>query len=89
MEGKDYADMLSVLGFQELQATITDLGPTNEDTKLKLNLRGRNPDDAVGDIAYEKGFCLLKTIENAVGRQRFDAFVTNYFNTHAFKNNHK
>lgn len=85
MEGKEYADMLSVLGFQELQATLAELGPTNADTKLKLNLKDRNPDDAVGDIAYEKGFCLLKTIENAVGRPRFDAFITKYFRSHAFK----
>ncbi|POY38925.1 aminopeptidase [Solitalea longa] len=85
MEGKDYADMLAVLGFQELQLTLTDLGPTNPDTKLKLNLKDRNPDDATGDVAYEKGFCLLKTIEEAVGRAKFDAFLNQYFKRHAFK----
>ncbi|UKJ07846.1 M1 family metallopeptidase [Solitalea lacus] len=85
MEGKDYTNMLSVLGFQELQATITDLGPASADTKLKLNLKDRNPDDAVGDIAYEKGFCLLKTIENNVGRAQFDAFLKKYFSSYAFK----
>ncbi|MCO4292747.1 M1 family metallopeptidase [Solitalea sp. MAHUQ-68] len=85
MEGKDYADMLAVLGFQELQSTLTDLGPSNPDAKLKLNLKDRNPDDATGDIAYEKGFCLLKTIENVVGRPRFDAFLNQYFKSHAFQ----
>ncbi len=84
IEGKEYADMLAVLGYQDLVATVNEMGATNADTKLKLDLTARNPDDGVSDIAYEKGFCLLRTIEEAVGRERFDTFLKNYFTTHAF-----
>lgn len=85
IEGKEYADMLSVLGYQDLVATIEDMGATNPDTKLKLDLKGRNPDDGVSDIAYEKGFCLLRTMEAAAGRERFDAFLKGHFTNHAFQ----
>jgi len=84
IEGRPYADMLALIGFQDLKNTIQRLGDTDPDTRLKLDLKGRNPDDGVTDVAYEKGFALLRTIEQAVGRERFDAFLKKYFNSHAF-----
>ncbi len=83
--GKDYADMLNVLGYQDLQATIAELGKDSEDTRLKLDLEGRDPDDGLNDIAYEKGNAFLQNIERAVGRERFDEFVNKYFQTFAFQ----
>ncbi len=83
--GQEYADMLEVLGYQDLQSTLQDLGPQSKDTHLKLDLAGRDPDDGMTDIAYEKGNLFLRHIEQAVGRERFDAFVNKYFNTFAFK----
>lgn len=82
--GKPYADMLAVLGYEDLLETIADLGETSDDTKLKLALDGRDPDDGMTDIAYEKGFSLLRTIEQAVGRERWDAFLKAYFDSNAF-----
>ena len=55
------------------------------DTKLKLNLRGRNPDDGVSDIAYIKGCMFLKLIESKVGRQKWDKFLNQYFNAYKWK----
>ena len=83
--GKPYADMLNVLGYQDLQSTIQELGATSEDTRLKLDLEGRDPDEGLTDIAYEKGNLFLRHIEMAVGRERFDEFVNKYFNTFAFQ----
>src|SRR5690606_16733447 len=39
----------------------------------------------VSDIAYEKGFFFLRTVEEAVGREELDAFLKTYFESHAFK----
>ncbi|WP_235925736.1 M1 family metallopeptidase [Pontibacter burrus] len=83
--GKSYADMLNVLGYQDLQNTLKELGETSEDTRLKLDLEGRDPDEGLTDIAYEKGNFFLQNIEQAVGRQKFDAFLNKYFNTFAFQ----
>lgn len=85
MNDKGYADMLWELGYQDLVATIDDLGKDNRDTWLKLDLTGRDPDDGLNDVAYEKGALFLKLIENNVGRARMDTFLKNYFAAHAFK----
>ena len=82
--GKEYADMLTVLSKGELEHTITDLGKDNPDSHLFLNLKDRDPDDGMSDIAYEKGRFFLTTIENAVGRDRWDSFLKKYFAEHAF-----
>ena len=82
--GKDYSEMLSVLGYQDLQETLEELGETSADTKLKLALEGRDADDGMNDIAYEKGCLFLTSIEKKVGRTAFDAFVKSYFKEYAF-----
>lgn len=83
--GEDYVDMLSVLGYQDLQAEVEDLGETSESTHLKLALKGKDPDEGMTNIAYEKGCLFLETIESKVGREKFDTFLNEYFSTHAFK----
>jgi leukotriene-A4 hydrolase len=52
---------------------------------LYLDLEGRNPDDGMTDIAYEKGYHFLRLIEETVGREKFDAFLRDYFDEYAFK----
>ena len=37
------------------------------------------------DIAYEKGGLFLRTLEEAVGREKFDRFLRTYFDTFAFQ----
>lgn len=85
--GKETADMLALIEFQELQDDLTEIAKSShpEDTKLKLKLRGRNPDDGMTDIAYVKGAFFLKTLEQAVGRDKFDPFLKSYFNKYSFK----
>ena len=78
-----YAHMLSNLGLEDLKATISDLEPRH--THLFLDLKGVNPDDAVNDIAYEKGALFLTMLEKEVGREKFDAFLRKYFDEHKFQ----
>ena len=77
--GREYADMLQVLGQTALHHTIAELGPNSPDTHLRLHLAGRDPDDGLNEIAYEKGCALLLTLEHLVGRPRLDAFIMGYF----------
>lgn len=83
--GKDFADMLRRLGQNDLKESLEELGISSDDTKLKLSLEGRDPDDGMTDIAYEKGNNLLMVIEKQVGRKRWDDFLNGYFSRHAFK----
>ena len=82
---KDYVDMLWELGYQDMAATVADLGAKSPDTRLKLDLKGRDPDVGLTDIAYEKGAAFLYLIEKTVGRANMDKFLRNYFDGHAFK----
>lgn len=81
--GSEYADMLAVLGYQDLQEDLADL--PREDTRLKIELEGRNPDDGMTDIAYEKGYFFLRMIEENMGRGEFDTFLRKYFTENAFQ----
>lgn len=85
MMGKSYADMLWELGYQDLVDNVTQLGPKSKDTWLKLDLKGRDPDDGLTNIPYEKGCHFLKLLENEAGRDRFDRFLIKYFDAHAFQ----
>lgn len=82
--GKDEARMQELLGYQVLRAEIKEMGDTNPDTRLKPNFEGRDPDEGMSEIPYEKGYSFLKTIEAAVGRDKFDAFLKSYFDSHSF-----
>ena len=85
--GKEYSDMLLSIEFQELQHENEDIlaGSHPEDTHLKLNLDGRDPDEGMTTIAYIKGALFLKTLEAAVGREKFDPFLKGYFAAHEFQ----
>jgi leukotriene-A4 hydrolase len=84
--GKETAEMLADLGWDDLHETIGELGGVKSpDTRLHLDLAGRNPDDGMTEIAYQKGATFLRTIEAAVGRERWDAYLKDYFDRHAFQ----
>ncbi|GAB4332387.1 MAG: M1 family metallopeptidase [Flammeovirgaceae bacterium] len=82
--GEAIANMLALISYKDLQDELKKLD-FGDDTKLKLNLAGRNPDDGMTRIAYDKGFFFLKLIEEKVGREKFDAFLRKYFEENAFK----
>ncbi len=85
--GKDYSEMLASLAMQGLEEEVSHMITEGNgiDTKLKLNLEGRSPDDGVTSIAYDKGYFFLRQIEETVGRDLFDRFLQKYFADNAFK----
>lgn len=87
IEGKENANILALIEYQDLIAALDDIENSEhpEDTELKLQLDHRNPDDGMTDIAYVKGAFFLRTIEKAVGRKKLDQFLNRYFTEHAFE----
>jgi len=84
--GPKVAAQQVALGVDALNKAIKDNGgPSGPDTRLHLDLSGRDPGDGLTDIAYEKGAALLRTIEAAVGRDRFDAYLKGWFERHMFQ----
>lgn len=85
--GKDFANMLAILSYQDLLEEMDWLKSEGrlEDTRLKVDLEGRDPDDGLTGIPYDKGYFLLRLIEETVGRERWDEFLNTYFDKYAFE----
>lgn len=81
--GEKRAIMEQALDAQGLNYEIAELAPG--DTQLYIDLKGRDPDDAFSGVPYTKGQLFLIYLEKRFGRDRFDAFVLEYFDSHAFQ----
>ena len=81
--GRDYSEMLAILGFQDLQNQVDNSIPSMQ--LLRLNMIGKHPDDAMTDIAYEKGYFFLRMLEENIGRDKMDVFLKKYFNDYKFQ----
>lgn len=85
--GKDRADMLKVLGYQELQSELKDIAASKhpEFSELHPDLKGINPDDYFTDVPYEKGAAFLRMLEAHFGRAKLDAYLKGYFHRYQFR----
>jgi leukotriene-A4 hydrolase len=81
--GARRAEMEAVLGRRSLQRELADLKLS--DQVLHIDLRGRDPDDGLTDIPYEKGALFLRHLEETFGREQFDRFLKGYFDHFAFR----
>ncbi|HEY0580886.1 MAG TPA: M1 family metallopeptidase, partial [Chloroflexota bacterium] len=84
--GSDAAALDWALGRRDLAEAMqrladADLWPV---TRLRTELQGIDPDDAYTVVPYEKGALLLRALEEAVGRDAFDAFLRTYLETFRF-----
>lgn len=69
------------LDWDEMQKNIADAGgPAAPSTRLH-----GEPGATAGQLDYFKGSTFLRTIEHAVGRERFDAYLRGYFDRFAFQ----
>jgi len=77
-----YRDFSAIIGWKALVDSVDRYGHDHEFTKLIVNLKGQDPDDAFSSIPYEKGFTFLYHLEKLVGLEKWDQFIPHYF--HAF-----
>ena len=81
--GWERAAMEVALEVDALKEELEDLDES--DQVLHVDLSGRDPDDGVTSVPYVKGSMFLRTLEHAVGRDRFDGFLRGYFKQFAFQ----
>jgi leukotriene-A4 hydrolase len=85
--GREQAEMENVIGQSGLRTELAELA--TEDQLLALApLIGKNPDDALTGVPYTKGQWFLMFLEKRFGRDNFDAFLRQWFTTHAFTSTH-
>ncbi len=77
--GKERADVEADLAWDELETNFRAAGGrTAPGTRLHGDPEG-------GQVDYTKGAIFLRTIEETVGRDRWDAYLRSYFDRHAFQ----
>ncbi len=80
--GKKRAEQEAALSFQEIEDTLEDKGYDAPGTALHQKGQGF---ELGSGIAYDKGSFFLRTLEQQVGRERFDEWLTQWFEKHAFQ----
>ena len=83
MHGEAHRDFSAIIGWKALSDSIKNFGPTHPFTKMVVDLKDSDPDDAFSSVPYEKGFTFLYHLEGLLGRKEFDRFIPHYFSTFA------
>ncbi|WP_105258246.1 M1 family metallopeptidase [Pseudoalteromonas sp. T1lg88] len=81
--GRERAVMEQSLDAAGLNSLLKDIPAP--DTRLNLELNGRDPDDAFSSVPYTKGQLFLIYLEEKFGRDVFDEFVKGYFKAYSFQ----
>ena len=80
VHGSDaWRDFSAIIGWKALTDSVERFGEEHEFTKLIMDLKGKDPDDAFSSIPYEKGFNFLYYLEKLIGKEKFDTFIPHYF----------
>ncbi len=80
--GKKRAEQEAALSFTNIEDTLAEVGKDAPGTALHNDGQG----ELVGSaIAYDKGAYFMRTVEHIVGRERFDAWLRQWFDNHAFQ----
>ncbi|KAF2734598.1 leukotriene A-4 hydrolase [Polyplosphaeria fusca] len=85
LHGEAHRHFSSIIGWKALEESIKQFGEEHEYTKLVVDLKGQDPDDAFSSIPYEKGFHALYAFELLLGKKTWDTFIPHYFDTFKFK----
>ncbi|KAL8799833.1 MAG: hypothetical protein Q9182_005582 [Xanthomendoza sp. 2 TL-2023] len=79
VHGEPHRDFSAIIGWKALADSVDEFGADHEFTKLVIDLKGKDPDDAFSSIPYEKGFHFLYHLEKLVGKAKWDTFIPSYF----------
>jgi leukotriene-A4 hydrolase len=85
IHGEAHRHFSSIIGWKALQDSVERYGEDHPYTKLVVDLKGQDPDDAFSSIPYEKGFHALYAFELLLGKDKWDTFIPHYFETFKFK----
>ncbi|MGN6107110.1 MAG: M1 family aminopeptidase/hydrolase [Kofleriaceae bacterium] len=84
LQGEEVAALPIALGRRALDEAVARFERTPALTRLRTQLAGIDPDDAFSQVPYQKGYLLLRTLEEAVGRARFDRWLRSYLDAFRF-----
>jgi aminopeptidase N len=85
LAGPEVATLHAALGRRALEEALHHFRAHPGLTALRTHLAGVDPDEAFSQIPYEKGYLLLRAMEDAAGRPAFDEFLRRYLATYRFR----
>lgn len=83
--GTKRARQEAALSYADMMSDLTEKGMTDPETALHLPDSVAGPDAGLGGVIYDKGALFFRTVEQEVGRDRFDAWLRQWFDNHAFQ----
>lgn len=85
--GSEMAELKTAEGLVQWKETVRDMMAKKKaaDTRLRMDLTNRDPQECYSPVPYEKGYFFLRHIEQTIGRNKMDAFLSAYFKEFAFK----
>ena len=83
VHGNPHRDFSAIIGWRALQDSVMQFGDSHEFTKLVIDLKGKDPDDAFSSIPYEKGYTFLSYLEKQVTKEKWNQYIPHYFTTFA------
>lgn len=75
IHGEPHRDFSAIIGWKALQDSVERIGTDHEFTKLVVDLKDKDPDDAFSSVPYEKGFNFLYYLEKLLGKEKWDKFI--------------
>ena len=83
--GERRARQEAALSFDDMMSAFEEEGRNDPTTRLNLPAGEAGPDGGASGIIYDKGALFLRTIEQIVGREKWDAYLRSYFDRYAFQ----
>ncbi|MEO0062942.1 MAG: Aminopeptidase, partial [Pseudomonadota bacterium] len=83
--GPRRAQQEAALSFGEMEDVLAEKGADAPITALHLAPAQAVPDGGAGGIIYDKGAEFMRTVETIAGRTKFDAWLRQWFDNHAFQ----
>lgn len=83
LHGEPHRDFSAIIGWKALQDSVKQFGDSHEFTKMVIDLKGKDPDDAFSSMPYEKGYTFLSHLEAQITRDKWNQYIPHYFTTFA------
>lgn len=83
--GRDSSELHAAIGRHDLDVALQRFAKRPELTRLRTDLAGVDPDEAYSTVPYEKGYLLLRRLEEICGREQWDSFLRSYLAKFRFR----
>jgi leukotriene A-4 hydrolase/aminopeptidase len=82
--GQEAKSLASAIGRNGLMEAMNSFGMDSPFTQLQTDSKGSDPDEFYSLVPYEKGYLFVALLEQAAGRDKFDAFIKKYIQHFSF-----